>query len=137
MTISIFSEPYQEQLILRYVGIFLAIISWILFAIAAYFVFMPLRSSMLIVMAFLFSTIWVAVHIIEIMIDKARRETESIISLVREKWVILNMIYILCLGVFSGWIDPVVIKGNYWPLIILNLFLIYDIVTSRFIFKQP
>lgn len=76
------------------------------------------------------STAWIAVHLIELIVDK-RRAQEIATALMREKWVLFNVAYILTLGVFIGWIASVVAPRTIGSLFALFAFFVFDYVTSR------
>jgi hypothetical protein len=126
-----FGEAYQDTNAFRYAGFMLAILSWLFWGFAAYLLPSTMRSSELMAVSILISTLWVAVHVIEILVDKTRREQEAVTSLLREKWVVINVLYMLCLVGHVGWFRPVIPPGALAPLIGLLLVLLYDILTSR------
>lgn len=126
-----FGEPHQFDSTLRYIGIILALLSWVVLGWAGYSVATPVRSSELIGISLIVSTAWVAVHIFEILIDKERRNKEIVISLIREKWVIINLIYLLCIITYLGWLSPVFPPEGSLALWALLGVLLYDLVTSR------
>ena len=63
--------------------------------------------------------------------DRERRETESLVSVMRERWVVINVLYMLLLVSHDGWLRPVVASGAKWTLVVLLLVLAFDVVTSR------
>ena len=126
-----FAELRQDKSVFRYIGFVLAIISWIFWALAAYLLTSSLRASELMAVSLLISTLWIAVHVIEILIDKDRRENELLTSVVREKWVLVNVGYMLCLVAYVGWFRPVIAPGARAPLLLLLGLLIFDVITSR------
>jgi hypothetical protein len=126
-----FGEQFQDKVKYRYVGFVLAVLSWLFWGLAAYLLTNPLRSSELMAAAILISTLWVGVHLIEIATDSSRRNLETLVSLIREKWILINIGYVLCLGAFLGWFRPVIAKGDLKPLYVLLLSLTFDVVTSR------
>jgi len=79
----------------------------------------------------LISTLWVAVHVIEILVDSARRNKEVLTSVMREKWVLVNVGYMLCLVAHVGWFRPLIVPGASGPLLVLLGLLLFDIFTSR------
>jgi hypothetical protein len=126
-----FAEPLQDKSVFRYVGFVLAIISWIFWGLAAYLLSSTIRSSELMAASILVSTLWVVVHVIEILVDKDRRNREVLTSLMREKWVLVNVGYMLCLVAHVGWFRPVVKAGGSVALLVLLGLLLLDIFTSR------
>ncbi len=126
-----FAEPYQDKTNLRYVGFVLAILSWLLWGIAAYLLPSTLRASELMATSIMISTLWVVVHVFEIFFDSERRRKEGVISLIRHRWVFINVGYMLCLVAYVGWFRPVVDPGASAPLLVLLGLLLYDVFTSR------
>lgn len=126
-----FAESYQDKNIFRYVGFILAVISWIFWGLAAYLLHSPDRASELMATSILISTTWIIVHLIEILIDRKRRNKEILTSLMREKWVLVNIGYMLCLIAHIGWFRPVIMPGGSMPLLVLLGLLLFDIITSR------
>ncbi len=126
-----FGEIYQDKSAFRYVGFVLAILSWLFWGLAAYLLASTVRASELMATSILISTLWVAVHVIEILVDPERRNKEVFTSVMREKWVLLNMGYMLCLVAHVGWFQPLVIKGATAPLLVLLVVLLFDVLTSR------
>lgn len=126
-----FGESYQDKSRLRYVGFILAILSWLFWGMAAYLLSSTIRSAELMATSILISTMWIAVHVIEILIDSQRRSKEILTSVMREKWVLVNVGYMLCLVAHLGWFRPLVGRGASTPLLILLGLLIFDVVTSR------
>jgi hypothetical protein len=126
-----FAEPQQDKSASRYVGFLLAVVSWVFWGLAAYLVSSTVRSSELMAVSILVSTLWIAVHLIEILIDKERRNAEAFTSVMREKWVIVNVLYILLLIAHVGVFCPVVQPGAKAPLVLLLALLFFDVLTSR------
>ena len=126
-----FAEPPQDQSVFRYVGFVLAIISWLFWGLAAYLLPSAIRASELMAVSILISTLWVVVHVIEILVDKDRRNKEVLTSLMREKWVLLNVGYMLCFVAYVGWFRPVIEAGSSVALLVLLGLLLLDMVTSR------
>lgn len=77
------------------------------------------------------STLWIAVHVIEILVDRERRNKEVLTSIMREKWVLVNIGYMLCLFAHIGFFAPLVAAGAPAPLYALLVLLAFDILTSR------
>lgn len=130
-----FEMRWEIHPVLRYSGFVLAVFSWIFFGVAAVLVYNPVDAAQMLGLSFLVSTAWIAVHIIEITLDKGRRNQEIVISLMREKWLIINILYLICLVVYLGWLDPVIPAYRWWVLAILLVVFAYDIATSRPIVK--
>jgi len=129
-----FGEVHQDSgSIYRHLGFILAVLSWILLGIAAYYISFPKKSAELLIFSLVISTVWIAIHIIEILLDKnkERKIKEIVISLTREKWLLINIGYILLLGTYRGWLDPVIATGNIVVLYSLLGLLFIDYVTSR------
>jgi hypothetical protein len=125
-----FGEERQKRGGFRHLGFLFALFSWLFWIVAAYFVFSPTRAAELMIFSIAISTGWIAVHLIEMVADK-RRNQEIATSLMREKWVLFNVGYIILLGVFLGWIKPVVQPQTTAPLVILLAFFVFDYVTSK------
>ena len=125
-----FGEERQQRGGYRHLGFVLALFSWLFWILAAYFLFVPVRASELMIISIAISTAWIAVHIIELIREK-KRGVELAVSLMREKWVLFNVGYIICLGVFLGWIEPVVPTSSLLPLIVLLVLLAADYLSSR------
>src|ERR1039457_4077766 len=104
-----FAEVQQDQNTFRYIGFVLAILSWVFWALAGYLVSATTRASELMATSIMISTSWIAVHLIEILFDKNR---QVVTSLMREKWVLINIGYMLCLVGYVGWFRPVVMPGE-------------------------
>ena len=126
-----FAESYQDKSSFRYVGFVLAIISWIFWGIAGYLLPSTTRAAEMMAVSILVSTLWVAAHVIEILVDKVRRNTESLTSVMREKWVVINVLYMLLLVTYDGWFRPIVPLGAKTPLALLLVVLVFDVLTSR------
>ena len=126
-----FGESYQDKSALRYVGFLLAVLSWLFWALAAYVLSSTIRASELMATSLLILTLWVAVHVIEILVDPARRNKEVLTSVMREKWVLVNVGYMLCLVAHVGWFRPLIVPGASGPLLVLLGLLLFDIFTSR------
>jgi drug/metabolite transporter (DMT)-like permease len=126
-----FAEPYQDKTVFRYVGFVLAIISWLFWGLAAYLLPSTVRASELMATSLLISTLWVAVHVIEILVDPERRNKEVLTSVMREKWVLVNVGYMLCLVAHVGWFRPLIVSGASSPLLALLGLLVFDVLTSR------
>jgi hypothetical protein len=126
-----FAEAAQDKNVFRYIGFILAVLSWIFWALAAYLLTNTLRSSELMTTSLLISTSWIIVHLIEILVDRERRKNELTTSLMREKWVLINIGYILCLGAHIGWFRPLIEPGALKPLVALLALWLCDALTSR------
>ena len=126
-----FAEPVQDKTAFRYAGFILAIISWFFWGLAAYLLSTPEWASELMAASLLVSTMWIAVHVVEIFVDPERRNTEAFTAVIREKWVFLNCGYILCLIAYVGAFHPVIDAGDPKPLVALLALLLLDILTSR------
>ena len=126
-----FAEAHQDKTSFRYVGFVLAILSWLLWGIAAYLLPSTLRASELMATSIMISTLWVVVHVIEILVNPERRNKEAFISLMRQYWVLINVGYMLCLVAHVGWFRPLIDPGASTPLLVLLGLLLYDVFTSR------
>jgi hypothetical protein len=126
-----FAELYQDKNAFRYVGFILAILSWLFWGLAAYLLNSTDRASELMATSILISTLWIAVHVIEILIDKDRRNREVLTSVMREKWVLINVGYMLCLVGYLGWFRPIIERRDPRALLALLLLLAFDVLTSR------
>jgi hypothetical protein len=125
-----FGEEHQKKGGFRHIGFLLAMFSWLFWVFGAYAVLTPFRASELMIISIAISTAWIAVHIIEILLDKRRKE-ELITSLLREKWVLINIGYILILGTYLGWLVPIILKGNIWAIVTLLVLLFFDYISSE------
>jgi hypothetical protein len=126
-----FAETYQDKSAFRYIGFVLAIVSWLFWGLAGYLLPSTVRASELMAVSILVSTLWVAVHVIEILVDRERRNKEALTSVMREKWVVVNVIYMLLLVAHVGWFRPIIPSGAKTPLVVLLLLLLFDVLTSR------
>lgn len=126
-----FAEPQQGTNAFRYAGFVLALLSWIFWAIAAYLLPDTRRASELMAASILVSTLWLAVHVTEIMLDPERRNAEVLVSVMREKWVAINVGYMLCLVAHVGWFEPLVKAGEVKALWVLLFALALDVLTAR------
>jgi hypothetical protein len=127
-----FGEMHRDQNVFRYIGFVLAILSWIFWALAGYIVASStIRASELLAIGILISTSWVAVHLIEILVDRDRRKNEAGTSLMRQKWVLFNIGYMLCLVGYVGWYRPVIKEGTSAMLLFLLAVLLVDMLVSR------
>jgi len=126
-----FGEKDRDQNAFRYIGFVLAILSWIFWAVAGYIVPSTVHASELLAIGILISTSWVVVHLIEILVDKDRQKNEAATSLMRQKWVLFNIGYMLCLVGYVGWYRPVIKEGTSAMLLVLLAILLIDILASR------
>ena len=126
-----FAEMQRDQNVFRYVGFVLAILSWVFWALAGYLVPFTVRASELLAIGILISTSWVVVHLIEILVDRERRKNEADTSLIRQKWVLFNIGYMLCLVGYVGWYRPVIKEGTSALLLVLLAVLLVDMIASR------
>jgi drug/metabolite transporter (DMT)-like permease len=121
----------RDQNVFRYIGFVLAILSWVFWALAGYLVPFTVRASELLAIGILISTSWVVVHLIEILVDRERRKNEAATSLMRQKWVLFNIGYMLCLVGYVGWYRPVIKEGASAMLLVLLAVLLVDMFASR------
>lgn len=126
-----FAEPYQDKSALRYFGFVLAVVFWVFLGIAGYLLPFTIRSSEILAASILVSTLWAVTHIIEINLDKGRRNSELVTCLMREKWIAINVLYMLLLVAHVGWFRPIVAEGSIGPLLLLLAVLVFDVFTSR------
>lgn len=126
-----FGEPPQATNAFRYLGFILAVISWILWAIAAYLIANTIRSSEMMATSLLISIGWIVIHLMEILFDRERRKIEAVVSLMREKWILINAAYVMCLFGHIGFFSPLVKAGSQPALIILLGMLLLDVISSR------
>lgn len=126
-----FAEVHQDQNVSRYIGFVLAILWWVFWGLAGYRLPITSRASELMAISILISTSWIVVHLIEILVDKNRRNKEVVTSLMREKWVLINIGYLLCLVGYIGWFRPLVMPGGRNALMIMLALLLFDMLTSR------
>ena len=125
-----FEQVWSSNVLLKYTGLVLAIFSWIFCGVAATLVDLPVHCVQMLGLSLLISTMWLGVHLIEIIIDPGRRNRQTVISLLRQKWAIINVLYIICFVVFLGWLNPVVPPYQAWTLGISLFILIIDTLTS-------
>lgn len=126
-----FGEAVQEKLPIRIFGFLLGAFSMIFFALAGYQISDPTSSAELLVIGILISIAWLAVHLIEITMDKKRRISEVATSLMREKWIFINVVYCLLLGGFIGWFTLLLPSGSGIFIVVLFAVLAFDWMTSR------
>lgn len=126
-----FGEAVQLKLGIRIVGFVLAVLTALFLAVAAYQIAEPVNSAELAIIAILISTAWIAVHLIEISLDKKRRNAEAFIAVMREKWVLINVFYCLFLAAFIGWFPAIVPAQHAAPVYLMYLLLAFDWLTSR------
>jgi hypothetical protein len=126
-----FGEEIEGNHLSRYIGFMLAVFSWLLWALAAYLLPQPVRSSKLMAASLLVSTLWVIVHLLEVRTtgDKLKKSLLSVMF--REQWAVINICYIFCLGAYIGWFSPDIPAETIWPLVVLFLILIYDIYSGN------
>ncbi|MDF2365634.1 hypothetical protein [Sneathiella sp.] len=125
-----FGDAYQHKTFFRYIGFILAIFSWLLMAQAGWSIGQPIRSAEWLIYSILVSTLWIFVHLFEIWVDKGRPSTEAIVKHLRQKWVLINIVYISCLLVFLGYLAPVVNAESVLPLCVMMVFFAFDFFTS-------
>lgn len=126
-----FGEPHMNKDGFRHAGFLLALLSWFFWGLAAWSVVQPTTSAQLMIFSVGISTMWVGVHVIEILMDTARRSTEAAIAVMREKWVILNVIYMLILAAFLGMLAPKFEALQPGWLIALLVVFAFDYITSK------
>ena len=97
-----FKEFDADRNRLKYVGLLLAVITWIMMALSGFTIDHPHASSALLAVSFAISTIWIAVHLLEIASSRERRIAEKFIITLRNKWVIINSLYIITLLLYSA-----------------------------------
>jgi hypothetical protein len=85
----------------KYLGLMAAVFIWFLLAIAGFFVRYPETSCHIIAFSFVISTIWIALHLIEISKDKNPNMTVRWVQNLRHKWIIVNMLYIILLELYA------------------------------------
>lgn len=126
-----FGEEYSGPHGYRLFGFVLAIISWILWGFAGFLASSPTHAAEFLAFSILVSTAWIAVHLREITRDHKRRNIEIFTSLLREKWIVINVLLIILLSGYAGYLAPVMLEMNDYTLIGLFLVLVFDWVTSR------
>lgn len=132
-----FGEPHMDNGGFRHAGFLLALISWFCWALAAWLVVKPILAAQLMIVSIGVSTIWVGVHVIEILWDKPRRNAEAAIAVMRQKWVILNVIYLLILAAYVGLLSSRIMPQHPGWLIALLAVLVFDYATSKSWPKPP
>ncbi len=126
-----FGESSQGKNKYRWWGLFIAFLSWIFMALAGYFVHTPEKASELLFLSILISTAWIGVHLLEISKDPEKKVKDEAIAVMREKWVILNVVYMFCLVSYLGFLSPVIIPKSVYFLVAIVVFLVFDIITAR------
>jgi hypothetical protein len=126
-----FAEHFQDQTRFRYIGFVLAVVSWIFWGLAAYLIPSTQRASELMAVSIAISTLWIAIHIAEILVDRERRNSEIMTELLRERWLPFNLGYMLLLAAHSGRFQPLIQPGAAIPLFLLLGLLLWDIEMSR------
>src|SRR5580704_5982529 len=121
-----FGEQVQLQLGIRIFGFVLAVLTVLFLAVAAYQIVNPVNSAELVFVAILVSTAWIAVHLLEITMDSTRRHKEAFIAVMREKWILINVIYCLLLAAFIGWFPAIVSAESAIPLSLMYVVLVFD-----------
>jgi K+-transporting ATPase A subunit len=131
-----FGEPHMNRGGLRHAGLLLALVSWFFWGLAAWTVFRPKTAAAMMLISIGVSTMWVGVHVIEILLDKTRRSREAAIAVIRQKWVIINVLYMLVLTAFIGLLAigrlPAVLDPQkpIWLWLLLAI-LAFDYATSK------
>jgi hypothetical protein len=126
-----FGEEVQMKSGIRIAGFVLAVLTALSLAVAASQIIKPVNSAELTFVGILIATAWIGIHLLEITMDNKRRNTEVVISLMREKWLVINVIYCLLLAAFIGWFPSILPAGNAASLYLLYGTLAFDWVTSR------
>lgn len=85
----------------KHLGLVLAITIWFLLAFAGYYLKYPETSCHLIALSFAISTIWIALHLMEISKNNASSLTERLIQNLRQKWIIINVVYMILLELYA------------------------------------
>lgn len=131
-----FGEPAQDKKNLRIVGFVLAALSMVAFSIAGLLIATPDSAAQWLIVAILISTAWIAVHLMELTLLKKKSSEEVVTSLLRQKWVLFNVLYCLGLLVYIGLFDP--LGGSLRAVAIPTLFLLLflDWITARQIDKS-
>ncbi|MET1257188.1 hypothetical protein [Aliikangiella maris] len=106
-----FSEENQGTSGYRWAGFFLAFVVWVFIALSGYFIHNAIRSAELLSLSLLLSIGWIAIHLKEIT-KKTPVSTDAVIAQIRQKWVLLNVAYIVCLVSYIGWLEPIVKSGE-------------------------
>lgn len=91
----------------------------------------PVRTSELLAISLMLSTAWIGIHLREISAKKAL-DKQTIIATIRQKWIVLNVIYVICLVSYIGWFTPIVKAGENILLWVMLGFLVFDILSSQF-----
>lgn len=125
-----FGEKRQQKGGARYIAFLLALLSWFFWIVGAYFVFKTSRAAELMILSIAISTVWVLVHLGEL-ISEGRHLSELATSFMRERWALFNMGYIVVLGIFLGWIAPVVPHETTTSLVVLLGLLLFDYILSE------
>ena len=117
----------------------IAVAVWFLIAFAGGTIKYPETSATILAIAFAISTIWIAVHLIEVSAEKKENPINLKITSLRHRWIIINMTYIILLILFSLNADILVtVRGVHldiatWGFILL---MIVVMVSDHYITKR-
>jgi len=126
-----FGEENQSSNGYRWAGFFLAFVVWVFMALSGYFIHNTIRSAELLSVSLILSIGWITIHLKEIS-TKTPITTDVIISAIRQKWLLLNVAYIVCLVSYMGWFEPIVKSGEIIFLWVMLAFLFFDLLTTKF-----
>jgi len=126
-----FGESSQGKNKYRWWGLFIAFLSWVFMTLAGYFIHSPEKASELLFLSILISTAWISVHLVEISKDPEKKVKDEAIAVMREKWVLLNVVYMFCLVSYLGFLSPVIAPNSVHFLVAVVVFLVFDIFTAR------
>ncbi|ESR25260.1 hypothetical protein N177_1777 [Lutibaculum baratangense AMV1] len=122
----------------RYAGFIVAVFFWIILAVAGFFVYKPGISALILCAFMAMTTIWVGIHVLEMMMDANRREEESGKIRLRVTWIIINCSYLIVLIAYVLGIAISISRGDTllnvsgkWFLGGLFVILAYDMWISR------
>jgi hypothetical protein len=124
-----FGESFiKDEVWERNIGLVLAIFHWLFMALAAALVYDPKRCAELLFVSLVFSTIWICFHLIEIWHYKERPKSQKLISLMRQKWFFINIVYLMLLSLYFLNIGKDYMLYVYTSTLFLTL--IIDVATS-------
>jgi len=123
----------------EYLGFILAVGICFLMALAAGTVKYPESSAFILLVAFAISTVWIVLHLREIAKAKIATGDSKSVTQLRYNWIIINMLYIILLGLYNQEGDILITVDGYhvdlskWGFIALMIV----VMTLDHIFSKP
>lgn len=114
----------------KYLGLLAAVLIWFLLAFSGFLVRYPETSCQILALSFILSTIWIALHLIEISKERNQSIALKFVQNLRHKWIIVNMLYISLLELYAQESDvmltvrgsmPVHLDLTKWGFILLMI----------------